>query len=362
MMKILYVINSIKNNGPTNVLINMVKNIDKNKFKVNIMTIINENDIELIKLLKNIGINIIELNYKKSFWTLFKSKEIIEIVKKEEFDIIHTHCHVPTIMLRNIDKIKVATVHNRIYEDFKDSYGKIKGTILSFLYINALKKYDCVVGCSKSVYEYCKNYIKKIYYVRNGIESDKKISNEDLRKKYNIPKDAIVYIYAGNLNYNKDVMGLVDKFDKIHNKNEYLILLGNGILFDKVKEYESTNIKVIGFVDNPNIFLNISNVYVSFSKTEGFPISVIEALSNNLLVLLSDIPAHNEFMEIDNNYYIGEVFNYFNFKNKLLNIRKNLNKEIKSFEFKEKYLSAKDMMKKYQKIYLGLLQNYKKLK
>ena len=97
--------------------------------------------------------------------------------------------------------------------------------------------------------------------------------------------------------------------------------------------------------------MNISDVYVSASKSEGFSISVLEALSCGLGLFLSDIPSHCEVVEMGQDVYLGETFSPDDFEVKLKALReRKINKSaIKAFQ--EKELSAKSMAAGYQKRY-----------
>ena len=119
---------------------------------------------------------------------------------------------------------------------------------------------------------------------------------------------------------------------------------------EEAKVRAKTN-KIIftGVAANPVHGLSAANIYVSNSASEGFSISIIEALGNGLLLLLSDIPSHNECFEINPKEYLGEVFNYKNFKNKKEHIAQKAVKINKKQlqDFQHKYLSASTMAKQY---------------
>lgn len=353
MKKILYVINSVRKNGPTNVLINMIYGINKKEYEIYVLTIINENDPEIIEHIKNQGVKFIELNYAKNIKTLLNMSQLNKIVIKEKIDIVHTHGVVPVFLFRKAKCLKVTTVHCCLYEDFKDTYGKIKGLLINELYVYSLKKCNKVICCSESVQKVVSKRIKNTYYVRNGIDFNKKVNNKNIRKEMNISDNSKVYIFIGTLSYTKNVLKMLEEFKNNHMNNEYLLVLGDGPLRKKVNEYESQNIRILGFKSNIEDYLYMSNVYVSFSNSEGLSISVIEALHNNLLILLSSIPSHKEFFEIDNKYYLGEFFDKKGFSEKIKEIRKKEKEQIYTKKFQEKYLSSKIMMNKYEEIYIN---------
>ncbi|HFI0828159.1 TPA: glycosyltransferase, partial [Streptococcus suis] len=150
----------------------------------------------------------------------------------------------------------------------------------------------------------------------------------------------------------KNIKKMIDFFSKKISPNEYLVVLGTGKYFDYLKDFESTQIKIIGFKKNVIDYMFASDCYVSFSQSEGFPISVIEALSCNLKLLVSDIPSHKEFFELNRDSYLGEFFNENDLPQKFCLIRKN--EKISSRLIYENYLTNSIMMNAYQKLYYNL--------
>lgn len=351
--KICYVINSVKRCGPVNILVSMIRGINHKKFDVTIVTLLNDNDNLFLEELKKLNIEIINFNYPKTFFTMLKKKEICSKLNNMNFDIIHVHGHITAILTDDVKTKKVITVHNKMYEDFKNSYGKVIGLIITKKYVQSLKKFDKVICCSESSFNICKKYISDISFVRNGMyiekKNDKLEIRKNIRKQLNIPSNSIIYIYAGNYSKIKNVLKMLSFFEKNLKENEYLICLGQGELFEKARVYSSEHIIQLGFVENVNDYMISSDIYTSFSITEGLPVSIIEALNAGLLLLVSNIDSHNEIINIDKSFYIGETFNDSNFVEK---------KEIVSHSQKNdstnmqlKYLSENSMMQEYEKFY-----------
>ena len=153
------------------------------------------------------------------------------------------------------------------------------------------------------------------------------------------------------LNSGKNVAWLIDNFVQYHENDEYLLVLGNGEKEAECKAKADDHVRMLGFQTDPIAYMNISDVYVSASKSEGFSISVLEALSCGLGLFLSDIPSHREVVEMGQDVYLGEIFSSGDFEIKLnaLRERKTNSAEIRAFQ--EKKLSAKSMAAGYQKRY-----------
>ena len=106
-------------------------------------------------------------------------------------------------------------------------------------------------------------------------------------------------------------MWLSEQFEKNHKENEYLIMLGKGEYEEELRHKTNNNIICPGFVEDVNGYMSIADIYVSASKSEGLPLSVLQAMSNGLYLLLSKIPPHAEIINENND--IGTLFSENNF-------------------------------------------------
>ena len=354
MKKIGFVINYIVKNGPSSVLLNIINNIDRKEFEPSIITLFDGNDKKVIKYLNEHNVTVHQCkSLSRMKCILGINKEFNKIVKTENYDILHTHGFIPDILSSRI-KIhtkKISTIHNNMFEDYFDVYGSLKSKIFIKMHIRALRNLDENVCCAKSVYDVMKKYLKNVSYICNGIEG-KKVYSKITRRQLNIPDDAKVFLYAGVLNTGKNIVWLVKNFVKYHNDKEYFIVLGSGEKEKECIRCADENVIFLGFQNNSMEYMSLSDIYVSASKSEGFSISVLEAMSQGLGLLLSDIPSHREVLEMGNNIYLGELFKDNDFENALIELRKHsLNKnEIQIFQNQE--LSAKKMTIKYQNKYV----------
>lgn len=353
MKRIVFVINYVIKNGPSSVLLNIINNLDQSEYEISLITLFQENDAEVVSTLRTRGVTVFEctsMSRIKCF--LGRSKELDTIVKDENFDILHTHGFIPDILSARLKFPikKITTIHNNMYEDYLDSYGWIKSRIFITLHLKALKKLDECVCCSESVYKVMMQRLNNVTFIRNGIEPAHARSVAT-REELNIPDDARVLLYAGVLNSGKNIVWLIEKFVQYHENEEYLLVLGNGEKEAECKAKADDHVRMLGFQTDPIAYMNISDVYVSASKSEGFSISVLEALSCGLGLLLSDIPSHREVVEMGKDVYLGEIFGTTNFEATLNQLRKNQLDKEKIAEFQRKELSANGMAEAYQREY-----------
>lgn len=355
MKKVLCVINTYKKNGPSKVIKSLV--MCKNKdFEISILTLFTDNDEEEINNLKKFKCKYYSLNLSSKKNVVSNYMKLKDFINKSDFDIIHTHGIIPDFFLAimKTDRKKITTIHNNMYEDYKMVYGW-KSRIMIPVQMWSFKKLDKCVCCSKHIYNVLKTKLSNVCFVRNGIAYEKS-KNTVNRSDLNIKDSDCVYLYAGALSTGKNLLNLLELFKNYHKKNEILLILGDGELKEECLKYESTNIRSLGFIPNPTDYMKMADVYISASKSEGFSISVIEALQNECYLFLSDIGAHRECFDVSTDCYIGELFNEENFNKKIQTLRKKKKKEPKErlFEVQQKYFSNKVMLKGYIDVYKSL--------
>lgn len=353
MKKIAFVINYIVKNGPSSVVLNLINNLYESTYNIYLITLFDGNDIEVVSSLREQGVFVYECTtLSRMNCLLGKNREFKDIINKESFDILHTNGIIPDILSSRLQTStkRITTIHNNMWEDYLTTYGHIKSSIMIKLHLSALKKLDECVCCSKSVFDVMKHKLDNVSFVRNGIEP-LEIKTDLTRKELDIPLNARVFLYAGVLNSRKNIEWLIKKFVQYHDENEYLLVLGHGEKEAECKQQADNHVRMLGFQSNPISYMNISDVYASASKSEGFSISVLEALSCGLLLFLSDIPSHREIVNMNSSVYLGEIFKSMDFEKKMKILRtKQLNKD-QIRKFQNEALSAKTMTEGYRKIY-----------
>ena len=147
------------------------------------------------------------------------------------------------------------------------------------------------------------------YLIPNGVNTlshmmlDKYQARKLLQRRYNLQlsEESMLLLYVGRITEIKQPLLLINLFKKLSyvcsDLNLHLIIIGSGTLLKKLKEksYDQNNIHILGYVRHNELYVPFSaaDVFISLSCYEGNPLAVIEAMSFNLPLILSDIPAHN---------------------------------------------------------------------
>ena len=151
------------------------------------------------------------------------------------------------------------------------------------------KNYFKVHGLNKNQLVLMPHAIDNERFERN---SENYIAGEEIRKKYAIAKDTIVFLFAGKFDVNKNVGLLINTLTSIKNEGCVLLIVGTENEDIKLKEMaqNNTNIIFVGFVnqsDMPSLY-SASNVFVLPSKGETWGLSINEAMAAGNAIIASD--------------------------------------------------------------------------
>lgn len=216
-----------------------------------------------------------------SIWKKFRDTDIT---------IIHSpfpNLEIPLYLFSFLIKRKIICI---MHADPKDTRWKSFKGILNFFYNRFFKRCEVVVftnnlNAKLSVIP-CKNKI----VINNGVKIELSAPKKFLRK------DTYEILYVGSFREYKGLRYLIDSLDYIDNGRLHLV--GNGELFDKLKEYalgKFDRSRVIFYGNMSDQELNdiyyTSDVFVlpSINGSEAFGLVQVEAMAKGLPVVNTDL-------------------------------------------------------------------------
>lgn len=344
-MKVCYIISTTTNCGPVNVLFNLLKNYSDIKNFVPEIVTIKPDDSSKTRERDFKGLNV-KINH---FYNKNKMIDILNYIEKQDFDVVHSHGFIPDYINDYIRKkeskkrVHVTTLHNFPFKDYTRRKGIIIGNIMAVCHLCIIRKL-IKVSCSNAIGKELKKIGVKTKVIENGIIIPK-------YHTYLRENSRQIFLYLGRLHNRKNVLFLCKYFEK-HPELEFWIV-GDGVEYEKIvaNTKNINNIKIFGNTETPSNFYKRANYYISASKSEGLPLSVMEAMSYGLPCILSKIKPHQEVLTNDS---MGELF--------LNNDMDSLNSAVKKI-IKRKYnsriiyesiankFSANKMMNRYYKLY-----------
>lgn len=352
MLKIVHIARPIAGVG---VYISLtIKHLNKYKFSNVVICNTKENNIGLYDSLGNkTSIHHADLFRKinpiKDFLTFL---QIIKILKIEKPDIIHCHSAKAGILGRlagaylNIKTFYTPHAYSYLSQDksFKKGVFKFIERIMS-------KLPAITLACSESEFLKGKNELnikkEKLKFWNNSIEDNINLSRYDLLK--NLPKQYFCTI--GRPSFQKNTELLIKSIIELKkNQREFhLVILGAGLFSPSLEKVKSLindnnlnlNVTIIPWINRLEALkvLKKSMFYISTSRYEGLPYSLIEAISLNKACIVTNVGGNTDVITHKEN---GFVVN---------NNEKEIAKRIKELMNDEKLRD--EMSKKAREIFLN---------
>lgn len=313
MISIAYLISTLRKTGPTNVLKDIALGLDRNIYKPIVITLSPEDKSSLKNEFIQNKIEVVSLGMTRLEGLFTARKMVLALIKESKINLLHSHGYRADLINSRLNKwvVTVSTLHNFGYDDFSMRYGKVLGYFVAESHYRALKRLQKVVACSETIrtLSYRKGLVA--CSIRNAVNTTefRPVSSEqqksEIRKLLGLPKEGILIVLVGDVRNLKNQEALIKGFlsSSASRQNIYLLVVGDGPDLSRCKLSAGTSDKVIfaGRVNNVKDYLQASDYFVSASLSEGMPISVLEALSTGLPVLLSNIPQHQEIANVCEN-------------------------------------------------------------
>ncbi len=245
----------------------------------------------------------------KPMWTLRKKYDFVH-----NFNSGFAFNRVSILIAKMLGK-KVITETSLVGDDDPVSLGRIrnwkdylKPKFTRYLFYRMADRYiskSCVIT---EIFERSSVPMKKVAEIPYSVDIKKftpvnsEIKNE-IRSRLGLWKEGTFILFVGGINLRKRVHLLLEAFTLLEKKYSGLRLLIVGPTYKYDKKYvnnlkEKINkerlfgkVKLIeDNVKNVNEYMQCSDIFVLPSNKEGFPISIIEAMSSGMIVIGSDIP------------------------------------------------------------------------
>lgn len=234
----------------------------------------------------------------------------------QRYDIVHIHNTGPGffIPLLQFTHAKIVfTYHNISY--IQKKWGKFAKRFLFLTERICLGRADYVIFISEVLKsEMLKKYpLEKWNIISNGVNRHVKSQNSDYIETLGLKKYNYI-IGVGRFLEEKGFDYLISAFNETHLKDYKLVLVGDTDyptdystrLKSKAKE---NDVVLTGFItgDKLNQIYSFARLFVLSSFSEGHPIAMLEAMSYNIMVLASDIPANLQVgLEEENYFRVGD--------------------------------------------------------
>lgn len=243
---------------------------------------------ELYKALKKINaVDISRVNYDSDL---------------SSFDLVHYPYFDPFFLTLPIRKVKptVVTVHDLIPLNYPNQFprgvrGEIKWQTQKLSLKGAKTVITDSIASQKDIIKFTGIDKEKVHVIYLGVRSEFKMLKsadilEKIKKKYKLPRNYLLHV--GDVNYNKNIPGIIKAFSELTQKYNdlHLVLVGNGFVEKSSQSQQlielisqlgvADKVRRLGYIDLSDLVgvYNLSQVYLQVSYAEGFGLPVLEAM------------------------------------------------------------------------------------
>ena len=348
--------------GAGNSLFKLCKNLSNKNFSISVICL---NKCFYKKELIKYGASVYEVKSSKTIFAMPKIKKIVEkLIDNKKKNIFLSNIYYSNVLsvlfLRSLN-IKLILIERTPFQELSIYYGFIdfiKKNIIKFLIRYTYLKADDCISNSKYISNAYNNYynlkFKTIYP-----PSFKKLNN------FNQKKSTQTNICIGTvcrLSKEKRVENLIKVIAKFKN-NLKLKIVGDGPELENLKKLITSlklekNVIFLGKIHPNKIKLIIKDFdyFINSSDFEGFPNSVVEAISSGIPVIASQ--SHGGINEIIKNKNFGIIYNN-DFELEII-LKKIIGKKISFkknkilFENHLKIFSVNNNVQKYSNLFLNI--------
>ena len=279
----------------------------------------------------------IKLPIKRSPFKVISNFKAIRKLKKiladEKYEIVHCHTPVGGVVARMAAKKARKNGTRVIYT--AHGFHFYKGAPMHFwMMFYPIEWYlakftDTLITINNEDFERAKKRFGKrcrdIQYVPGvGVDPkkfEKKLTKKEkaeLRESLGLSMDDKVLICIGRLDKNKNQGFLIQVMKELLKKDDkyHLLLVGPDELNGKYQKLAKKlgvekNVHFLGFRKDISELLQISDVATSVSIREGLGLNLIEALINNVPIVVSNNRGHRDIVNVRSGFIMGDNRNEF---------------------------------------------------
>ena len=363
-LKVMQITHDLDFGGLQQVIINICKSIDRNRFDMSILCLRGLGSF--LSEAQNFGIKVIFISPKNGNIDYFSFIKVANIFRREKPNVIHTHNTQPLIdgtlaaLITGIKTI-IHTDHARSFPD-KKRYMLAERLMSRFVF----KMVGVSNHTSNNLIKYENVPTKKIITIYNGIDEkrfDIFLDKERKVKSLKIYNKGPFIGLTVRLTEQKGISYLLKAMPKVIEKfpGVALVIGGEGPLENELKKEAfllgiHKNTFFIGpRLDIPEI-LKILDLYVLPSIWEGLPIALLEAMAARCPIIATRVSGNPEIIKHRENGSLVSPQNPQELADELLTVLSNAKLRQKYSELGYKCLvenfSQSIMVKHYEKLYL----------
>lgn len=297
-MRVLQIIDSFRVGGAQKLMLTFMEEARTHGLDVTIISLSEFKDgMALAKPLEELGAQIFLFPGKKLF-TLSRLRDITSFVRKNKFAVIHTHLSYANIIGGLVGLLTKTPVVSSLHSTAMDS--RHPHFLREQVELWILRLATKVIGVGKRVANIYQTILKRdVIALPNAVAENHALSADEraaLRTQIGLASARPTFISVGRLSSDKGVDDLLTAFVLICETvpNAALLLVGDGEARAELETLAQSlnlndNVFWLGMRDDVPQLLAISDIYISASRREGLPLSLLEAMMAALPMVVTDV-------------------------------------------------------------------------
>lgn len=308
-IRVLQVVVNMNRGGAETLLMNLYRNIDREKIQFDFLTC---KEGVFDKEIKQLGGKVYRIPYITDVGHFKYRKNLEEFFScHPDYKIVHSHLDKMSGLVMQAAKkaripVRISHSHNTSSEGRMPAK-LYKWYIGQLINPNATNYYACSQLAGKWLF---KERAAKTSILKNGINLDhfqySPQTRREIREELHIPEKNIVFGHVGRFAHQKNHKFLIEVFAEYckSDNNSILLLIGDGPLREEIEkkafDLEIRNkVKFLGVRSDIPRILQALDLFIFPSLHEGLPVSLIEAQCAGLPCFISDQISPEVDMEMD---------------------------------------------------------------
>lgn len=297
-IRVAHIIGKWVGGGVESVVMNYYRNIDKSKIQFDFICDSDSTSIPYEEIEKMGGRVFLIPPYQK---IIRYHKKLKKILNDGRYKIVHSHINTLSVFSLWAAKragIPIRIAHNHATTNKKEIKRNIIKTVLRpFSKLNATKYMCCSENAGRWLFGNKLYNQKKVILIKNAIDIEKFIYNENIRDKYRkkigVKPTQMVVGHVGRMVETKNHTFILNVFSELcKRKDATLVLIGQGPLENKIKEkvkelHIEEKVLFLGQKEDVNNWYQAFDVFILPSLYEGFGLALLEAQASNLPCIAS---------------------------------------------------------------------------
>ena len=333
-IKVLHVLNLV---GGVEICFRQIcENIDESSFETSVVCqkLVNKSKLITSKGKEIIPFSIPIVREINPFFDSFSIVKLIFLINKIKPDIIHAHSAKGGVIAR------IATIFFKmkvLYTPHAFSYLSTNNKLKKLLYVFVEKilrtKNTIILATSNSEKQQAIGTVgfntKKVFVLKNAIDKKAIGEDKDLEKTL---KSKTYICTVGRPSFQKNLEMLIRAFEIVshNNKKVHLFIIGAGEYSprkDKIisiinKKNLNTRITILPWISRKQVQTYIKNakLYVSSSRYEGMPYSVIESMALSIPTVLTNTDGNRDLVIDKKSGFLVQIGDDVEMANKIIKL------------------------------------------